>query len=69
MKIDLTLFYKILGEEAEWNWKLFFDNIENSEYKDSFIDSLADYSVQVGTSYIFPLLRPYFNVSVLHTGL
>jgi len=43
---DLQTLLEILGEEAEWNWKLFFDNIENSEYKDSFIDSLADYSVQ-----------------------
>jgi len=43
---DLQSLLEILGEEAEWNWKLFFDNIENSEYKDSFIDSIADYAVQ-----------------------
>jgi len=43
---DLQSILEILGEEAEFNWRLFFDSIDNSEYKDSFIDSLADYSVQ-----------------------
>jgi hypothetical protein len=43
---DMQSILEVLGEEAEWNWRLFFSNIENSEYKDSFLDSLADYAVQ-----------------------
>ena len=40
---------KVLGEEAEWNWGLFFANIENSEYRTSFVDSAAENVVKVCT--------------------
>jgi len=46
---DMQTILEVLGEEAEWNWRLFFSNIENAEYKDSFLDSLADYAVQAYT--------------------
>ena len=46
--IDLSpSIFKILGEEAEWNWRLFFDNIENEDYKDAFLETLAGYLTQV----------------------
>jgi len=43
---DLQSFLEILGEEAEWNWRLFFDNIENEDYKDAFLETLAGYLTQ-----------------------
>jgi len=43
---DLQSLLEVLGEEAEWNWGLFFANIENSDYRDSFVESLAEYAVQ-----------------------
>jgi len=46
---DLQSILEVLGEEAEWNWGLFFANIENTEYKDSFVDTIADYAVQAYT--------------------
>jgi len=39
---DLQSLLEVLGEEAEWNWGLFFANIENSEYRTSFVDSAAE---------------------------
>ena len=62
---------QVLGEEAEWNWGLFFANIENTEYKDSFVDTIADYAVQVlscallKTPSLFPC-RPIPSYRTLH---
>jgi len=43
---DLQSLLEVLGKEAEFNWGLFFSNIGNSEYKSSFIESLAEYSLK-----------------------
>jgi len=43
---DLQSLLEVLGKEAEFNWDLFFSNIGNSEYKSSFIESLAEYSLK-----------------------
>eukprot|EP00092_Neocalanus_flemingeri_P023421 GFUD01025393.1.p1 GENE.GFUD01025393.1~~GFUD01025393.1.p1 ORF type:complete len:575 (+),score=189.06 GFUD01025393.1:233-1957(+) len=44
---DLQSLLEVLGEEAEWNWGLFFTNIENTEYRTSFIDSQAENGVKL----------------------
>ena len=36
----------ILTKEASGNWDLFFDNINNEDYKDNFVETVADYLVQ-----------------------
>merc|ERR1719481_935104 len=36
---------KIIGTEAEWNWSEFFSSIDNSDYKDNFVKSIAEYIV------------------------
>jgi len=42
---DLEAMLEIVGTEAEWNWKMFFSNIDNSDYKENFIETLAEYIV------------------------
>jgi len=36
---------QIIGNEAEWNWSGFFSSIDNSDYKENFINSIAEYIV------------------------
>lgn len=43
---DMQSILEILGKEAQWNWDLLFNSIDNSEYKEHFIESLADFVVQ-----------------------
>jgi len=43
---DIQSLLEILGEEAEWNWKLFFSNIDNMEYRTGFVETLAEYGVK-----------------------
>jgi len=42
---DMEDMLKIVGDEAEWNWSEFFSSIDNSDYKESFINSVAEYIV------------------------
>jgi len=42
---DMESMLEIVGTEAEWNWSMFFSNIDNSDYKENFIDTLAEYIV------------------------
>jgi len=46
---------KIIGTEAEWNWSEFFSSIENSDYEENFISSIAEYIV---TAYDFVVNPP-----------
>jgi len=43
---DMESMLQIIGKEAEWNWSMFFANIDNSDYKDNFLDTLAEYVVK-----------------------
>jgi len=42
---DMESMLEIVGSEAEWNWSMFFNNIENSDYKENFMDTLSEYIV------------------------
>ena len=39
---------QILSKEAEFNWNIFFDKIQNSDYRESALEAAAEYMVQVG---------------------
>jgi len=43
---DIQSLLEILGEEAEWNWTMFFDNIDNKEYRTDLVEILAEYGVK-----------------------
>ena len=42
-----TVFFQILGKEVEYNWRLFFTKLVNSNYKDEFVNKISEASVRV----------------------
>jgi len=43
---DMETMLDVLTKEAESNWGMFFDSIENSDYKENILESIADYVVK-----------------------
>merc|ERR1712002_1005907 len=43
---DMEAMLNVLTKEAESNWGMFFDSIENSDYKENILESIADYVVK-----------------------
>jgi len=43
---DMESMLNVLTKEAESNWGMFFDSIENSDYKENIMDSIASYLVK-----------------------
>jgi len=44
---DTQTMMEILGKEVEYNWRLFFTKIVHSNYKDEFVNTLAEAAVRV----------------------
>jgi len=44
---DMQSLMEILGKEVEYNWRLFFTKLVNSNYKDEFVIQISDASVRV----------------------
>lgn len=43
---DMEAMLNVLTKEAESNWGMFFDSIENSDYKENIMDTIATYLVK-----------------------
>lgn len=43
---DMEAMLNVLTKEAESNWGMFFDSIENSDYKENILESIATYLVK-----------------------
>jgi len=43
---DMDAMLEVLTKEAQSNWGMFFDSIENSDYKENILDSVASYIVK-----------------------
>merc|ERR1719229_740980 len=44
---DTQTMMEILGKEVEYNWRLFFTKIVHSNYKDEFVNTVAEAAVRV----------------------
>ena len=47
IETSLHRYFQILGKEVEYNWRLFFTKLVNSNYKDEFVIKISEASVRV----------------------